>query len=239
MPPGTAHIQSFVHLTIRLLVLSSFISFSIHSFILSFIHSSVHSSMQCIALINKYCWPFALLHLWQLPQTEAVAAYSAQSSNCNQELLAWYIQPSYIPLQSTHRAPTQHPPCTHPAATSHASRTHPAPTSHPSCTHPAPILHPLRTHPAPTSHPPCTHPASTPHPPQNSKFNPHLLAWCVQAEVDFAADAGVTPSPQSAFVTCASSLTEGGQTSSHADDTRALMTAVLLGGISQDDLTVW
>ena len=40
-------------------------------------------------------------------------------------------------------------------------------------------------------------------------------------------------------MTCASSLTEGGQTSSHADDTRALMTAVLLGGISQDDLTVW
>lgn len=56
--------------------------------------------------------------------------------------------------------------------------------------------------------------------------------------MDFAADAGVSPSPQSAFVTCASSLTEGGQTSSHADDTRALMTAVLLGGISQDDLTV-
>jgi len=48
----------------------------------------------------------------------------------------------------------------------------------------------------------------------------------------------VAPSPQSAFVTCARSLTEGGQTSSHADDTRALMTAVLLGGISQDDLTV-
>ncbi|KAL0044010.1 hypothetical protein WJX82_001910 [Trebouxia sp. C0006] len=60
---------------------------------------------------------------------------------------------------------------------------------------------------------------------------------CRQAEVDFAADAGVAPSPPSAFVTCASSLTEGGQTSSHADDTRALMTAVLLGGISQDDLT--
>lgn len=59
-----------------------------------------------------------------------------------------------------------------------------------------------------------------------------------QAEVDFAADAGSLPSPVSAFVTCATSLTEGGQTSSHADDTRALMTAVLLGGISQDDLTV-
>lgn len=39
-------------------------------------------------------------------------------------------------------------------------------------------------------------------------------------------------------MTCASALTEGGQTSSHADDTRGLMTAVLLGGISQDDLTV-
>ena len=92
---------------------------------------------------------------------------------------------------------------------------------------------------APTLHTPCTHPAPTPHPPQSSEFNPLLLAWCVQAEVDFAADAGVAPSLQSAFVTCASSLTEGGQTSSHADDTRALMTAVLLGGISQDDLTVW
>ena len=40
-------------------------------------------------------------------------------------------------------------------------------------------------------------------------------------------------------MTCASSLTEGGQTSTHADDTRALMTVVLLGGISQDDLMVW
>ena len=39
-------------------------------------------------------------------------------------------------------------------------------------------------------------------------------------------------------MTCAASLTEGGQSTSHADDTRALMTAVLLGGISQDDLTV-
>jgi len=104
-----------------------------------------------------------------------------------------------------------------------------APTLHTPCTHPAP------THP----HTPRNHPATTPHPPQSSEFNPLLLAWCVQAEVDFAADAGVAPSPQSAFVTCASSLTEGGRTSSHADDTRALMTAVLLGGISQDDLTVW
>lgn len=62
---------------------------------------------------------------------------------------------------------------------------------------------------------------------------------CLQAEVDFSADGGTSPSsPQSAFVTCAASLTEGGQTSSHADDTRALMTVVLLGGISQDDLMV-
>ena len=127
--------------------------------------------------------------------------------------------------QATHcKAHTLHPPCTH----LHTPRTYPTPTSHRP-----------RTHPAPTSHPPCTHPASTPHIPQSSNFNPHLLAWCVQAEVDFAADAGVAPSPPSAFVTCASSLTEGGQTSSHADDTRALMTAVLLGGISQEDLTVW
>ena len=56
--------------------------------------------------------------------------------------------------------------------------------------------------------------------------------------MDFSADSSTTPSPQSAFVTCASSLTEGGQTSTHAGDTRALMTVVLLGGISQDDLTV-
>lgn len=57
--------------------------------------------------------------------------------------------------------------------------------------------------------------------------------------MDFAADGSASPSsPQSAFVTCASSLTEGGQTSTHAGDTRALMTVVLLGGISQDDLTV-
>lgn len=60
----------------------------------------------------------------------------------------------------------------------------------------------------------------------------------LQAEVDFATDGGAHPPPTSAFVTCASALTEGGQTSSHADDTRSLMTAVLLGGISQDDLTV-
>lgn len=61
----------------------------------------------------------------------------------------------------------------------------------------------------------------------------------LQAEVDFSADGSATPSsPQSAFVTCATSLTEGGQSSTHADDTRALMTVVLLGGISQDDLTV-
>ena len=60
----------------------------------------------------------------------------------------------------------------------------------------------------------------------------------LQAEVDFAADGATDPSPRSAFVTCASALTEGGHSSSHADDTRGLMTAVLLGGISQDDLTV-
>ena len=59
-----------------------------------------------------------------------------------------------------------------------------------------------------------------------------------QAEVDFAADSSTTPSPQSAFVTCATSLIEGGQTSTHAGDTRALMTVVLLGGRAQDDLTV-
>ena len=58
--------------------------------------------------------------------------------------------------------------------------------------------------------------------------------------MDFSADSSITPSfSQSAFVTCASSLTEGGQSSTHAGDTRALMTVVLLGGISQDDLTVW
>ena len=65
----------------------------------------------------------------------------------------------------------------------------------------------------------------------------HLLLR-LQAEVDFAADGGSQPPPISAFVTCAAALTEGRQTSSHADDTRGLMTAVLLGGISQDDLTV-
>lgn len=56
--------------------------------------------------------------------------------------------------------------------------------------------------------------------------------------MDFATDGGAQTTPTSAFVTCAAALTEGGQTSSHAEDTRSLMTAVLLGAISQDDLTV-
>ena len=60
----------------------------------------------------------------------------------------------------------------------------------------------------------------------------------MQAEADFNAEPRSTASGPSAFVTCAASLTEGGQSTSHADDTRALMTAVLLGGISQDDLLV-
>lgn len=60
----------------------------------------------------------------------------------------------------------------------------------------------------------------------------------MQAEADFQADPSRGVAAPSAFVTCATQLTEGGQSATHADDTRALMTAVLLGGISQDDLTV-
>ena len=156
-----------------------------------------------------HCWPSARLHMWRLPNR------GCQSLPCAKQ----QVQSRAACLVCAAKLYTF--------------------AEHPPCIHPTPTLPSPCTHPASTPHTPSKQPSLTLHPPQSSKFNPHLLGWCVQAEVDFAADAGVAPSPQSAFVTCASSLTEGGQTSSHADDTRALMTAVLLGGISQDDLTVW
>ncbi len=240
-------IHSFTGAFILYFFLDPFIHSFIYSFICSFIHA-VHSPYQQVLLAlcslalvtvapNRGCCSL-LCAKQQLQSRAACLVHTAKPYTFAKHPPCTHPAPILHPPRS-HLACIPHTPRTYLAPILHPPRTHPAPTLHPSCTHPAPILHPLRTHPAPTSHPPCTHPASTPHPPQNSKFNPHLLAWCVQAQVDFAADAGVTPSPQSAFVTCASSLTEGVQTSSHADDTRALMTAVLLGGISQDDLTVW
>ena len=66
----------------------------------------------------------------------------------------------------------------------------------------------------------------------------------LQAEVDHAAGAkinggkGTQQPPCSAFLSCADMLLEGGQSGRHGDDTRAMMAAVLLGSMSEEDFVV-
>ncbi len=151
MPPGTAHVHSFVRLSIHLLVLSSCISFLIHSFIRSFIHA-VHSPCQQVLLA------FCSLVLVAVPPNRGCCSLHCMKQQI-QSKVACLIHTAKLYILA------KHSPCTHPVTTLHASRTHPALTLHlphthtpqTPFTHPAPILHPPRTHPAPTPHPPCTH----------------------------------------------------------------------------------
>ena len=65
----------------------------------------------------------------------------------------------------------------------------------------------------------------------------------LQAEADHAAGAKVNggkgqQTPYSAFLSCADMLMEGGQSGRHGEDTRAMMAAVLLGSMSEEDFVV-
>ncbi len=131
MPPGTLHIHSFIH---------AFIHPSIHPFI----HPFVHPSMRYVALVNNYCWPFALLHLWQLLNR------GCQSLHCAKQQMQ---SRAACLLRAVKLHTAKHPPCTHPAPTPPP----PPPTPTPPPT-PPPPPHP----PTHTPQPPRNHPAPTP-----------------------------------------------------------------------------
>ena len=66
----------------------------------------------------------------------------------------------------------------------------------------------------------------------------------LQAELDHAAGAkvnggkGSQQPPYSAFLSCADMLMDGSQSGRHGEDTRAMMAAVLLGSMSEEDFVV-